>query len=155
MTPKQVICQEVLKIRKINKNAVIPEYATHGSVGLDLRSIGEYNIKAGKQVLIKTGHAVEIPYGYVGLVCSRSGLALKDGLMVLNSPGIIDPDYRGDNDEVGVILYNTGSVHEEYLVKPGDRIAQLVLIAAPQFNIQEVENLGNDNRGGFGSTGKG
>ena len=142
-----------LKIKKIKDDAVVPFYATEGSVGLDLSAISEYNIKAGEQKLIKIGLAIEIPYGFVGMVCSRSGLALKEGLMVLNAPGIIDPDYRGDTDEVGVILYNTGSVHDEYHVKKGDRVAQLVLVPAPQFVIEEVDALENTNRGGFGSTG--
>ena len=144
----------VLKIKKTNKEAVLPEYATIGSVGLDLRATAEYNIPAGKHQLVKTGIAVEIPYGYVGQVCSRSGLAFKDGLQVLNAPGIIDPDYRGNEDEIGVILYNTGSIHEEYVVKKGDRVAQLVLVPAPQFSIIEVDNLESEARGGFGSTGR-
>lgn len=143
-----------LRMRKIRPDAVIPEYATEGAAGLDLRSIAEYNIPAGKYVLVKTGLAIEIPSGYVGDVRSRSGLAAKDGLMVLNSPGTIDSDYCGDMDEVGVILFNTGSVHENYKVNIGDRVAQLVLVPAPQFEIVEVESLGNKDRGGFGSTGK-
>lgn len=146
--------EKILKIKKIKENAVLPQYMTKGSIGLDLSSTQEYNIKAGQQVLIKTGIALEIPYGYVGLVCSRSGLALKEGVFTLNSPGIVDPDYRGETDEVGVILYNTGSVHDEYHVKKGDRVAQLVLVPAPQFEIEEVDVLENNSRGGFGSTGK-
>jgi len=145
--------EKILKIKKIDNDAILPQYMTKGSVGLDLKAIHEYNIKAGQQVLIKTGIAIEIPYGYVGLVCSRSGLAIKEGVFILNSPGIIDPDYRGDNDEVCAILYNTGSKHEEYHVNKGDRVAQLVLVPAPQFKLEEVETLGNDDRGGLGSTG--
>ncbi len=144
----------VLKVKKIKEEAIIPSYSTQGSVGLDLRAIKEYNIKAGEQALIKTGLAVEIPYGYVGFVCSRSGMAIKDGLFVLNSPGVVDPDYRGENDEVGVILYNTGSIHKEYNVKAGDKVAQLVISLAPQFKIEKVNSLNNEDRGGFGSTGR-
>jgi len=143
-----------LKIRKINENAQVPKYATYKSAGLDLRAIQEYNIPAGKQILIKTGLAMKIPDGHAGLLCPRSGLALKDGITVLNSPGIIDADYCGDNDEVGVILYNTGSVHSEYNIKEGDRVAQLVIVPAFQAMIEEREHLEDKDRGGFGSTGK-
>jgi dUTP pyrophosphatase len=154
MGRKAEACKTVLKVRKTKPEASVPQYATKGSVGLDLRALEEYNIPAGTQRVIWVGLAVEIPYGYVGMVCSRSGLAAKDGLFILNSPGIIDPDYRGDNDEIGVILYNTGSPHLNYHVNDGDKVAQLVLVPAPQFEILEVETLGNEDRSGFGSTGK-
>jgi len=148
------VCVPQLKIRKINCDAYIPEYSTHGAVGLDLRAVSDYNIKANNHEVVWTGIAMMIPYGFVGMVCPRSGLAAKDGLTVLNAPGIIDPDYRGDNDEVGVILYNTGSKHDIYNVKKGDKVAQLVLVPSPRFEIIEVEKLDDGDRGGFGSTGK-
>lgn len=144
----------ILKIKKINPEATIPKYATSGASGLDLMSVEKYNIFAGEKQLVKTGIALEIPEGYVGHVCSRSGLALKSGVFVLNAPGIIDPDYKGDTDEIGVILFNTGSDFKEFIVEKGDRIAQLVIVPAPKFEIYEVESLNNNSRGGFGSTGK-
>ena len=141
-----------LKVKRIHLDAIVPEYATKGSAGLDLRAITEYNVLPGKTVLIKTGLAVEIPIGYVGNVCSRSGLALKQGIFVLNSPGIIDNDYNGDNDEIGVILHNAGE--NDFIVNVGDRIAQLVISPAPKVYVVEVENLNEKDRGGFGTTGK-
>lgn len=144
---------QILKVKR-NNDVVLPKYMTKGAAGIDLRSIGEYNIPAGKQILVKTGIAIKIPENFVGLVCSRSGLALKDGLFTLNSPGIIDSDYCGNDDEIGVILFNTGSVHNIYRVNTGDRVAQLVLVPTIQCEIEEVEYLDDKNRGGFGSTGK-
>jgi dUTP pyrophosphatase len=144
-----------LKMKKIKPEAEIPKYATIKSAGLDLKAVGEYNIPAGQQQVVWTGLAIQIPGMCMGMVCSRSGLAAKDGVFVANSPGIIDADYCGDNDEVGVILYNTGSVHENFQVKTGDRIAQLIITSLyNNFYIEEVETLGNEDRSGFGSTGK-
>ena len=145
-----------LKVRKIDPNAILPQYANYGrgSAGLDLRAISDYNIGSNDKETIWTGIAIEIPFGYAGLVCPRSGLAAKEGITVLNAPGIIDPDYRGNDDQIGVILYNTGSKHENYHVETGDKVAQLVIVPAPHFDVVEVQNLSGVNRDGFGSTGK-
>ena len=144
-----------LNFKKLVNHAVIPQFATIGSAGLDLCATEPYSIGAGQRVLCKTGLAVEIPSGLVGMVCSRSGLAFKNGVFVLNAPGIIDSDYRG---ELGVILQNSGDT--EFLVSVGDRIAQLVIApvldhSVASFSINEVLDVTDTTRGtgGFGSTG--
>jgi len=131
----------------------LPAYETVASAGLDLRAhLDEaVTLAPGARVLIPTGLRLEIPTGYEGQVRPRSGLALKCGLTVLNAPGTIDADYRGD---VGVILVNLSS--QEQRIEPGDRIAQLVFAPVTQAQWEEVAELGGSGRGtgGFGSTGK-
>lgn len=109
-------------------------------------------VGAGQRRLVNAGFRIEIPERYVGLVCSRSGMALRDGVIVLNAPGVIDPGYRGD---VGVILYNTSSIAWE--CKPGDRIAQLLIVPNSSFRLVSsfADDLSDTARGsgGFGSTG--
>lgn len=136
----------------------LPSYATQGSSGMDLRAAipdGEvWHLGVGERRLIPTGLAMAIPLGFEGQVRSRSGLAIKKGVTVLNSPGTIDADYRG---EVSVILINHG--HEEFEIQRGDRIAQLVIAALPYCGVfatwEEVDDLGPTDRGigGFGHTG--
>lgn len=127
-----------------------PEYATRGSSGVDIRSSVDITIPPSMRALVPTGLSLEIPEGLEGQVRSRSGLANKHGVVVLNSPGTIDSDYRG---EVKVLLVNHG--HEEYSVKKGDRIAQLVFVPIIQANLVRVDSLSSTERGagGFGSTG--
>jgi dUTP pyrophosphatase len=131
----------------------LPAYETADSAGLDLRAnLAEpVTLSPGARVLIPTGLRLEIPSGYEGQVRPRSGLALKQGLTVLNSPGTIDPDYRGD---VGVILVNLSE--QDQRIEHGDRVAQLVFAPVIQAKWVEVETLGESDRGagGFGSTGK-
>ena len=143
----------ILKIKTLNENAVIPEQATSGSAGFDLCSAeeGVVRIAMGQRAVIDTGIALEIPYGYEGQVRPRSGLAARNGITVLNSPGTIDSDYRG---AVKVILYNTGPTFD---VHTGDRIAQLVISKVPKLiRFQKVKTLSDTERGegGLGSTGK-
>lgn len=140
----------ILKFKKLVPKAVLPLYITPEAAGMDIRSIANVNIDPGRWVKVPTGLAVEIPRGYELQVRSRSGLALKFGITVLNAPGTIDSDYRG---EISVVLFNNSK--DTYSVYDGDRIAQLVLARADQAQIQEVEELGSTNRGnaGFGSTG--
>lgn len=128
-----------------------PEYQTADSAGCDLKANEQVTIQPGEWRLVSTGLRLSIPRGYMGMVCPRSGLAAKHGLTVLNAPGIIDSDYRG---EVKVVLINHSS--QEYLVKIGDRIAQLILSPAPQAAFKVVEELTDTDRGagGFGSTGR-
>lgn len=131
----------------------LPEYAHAGDAGADLRSAENVVIGAGKRALVKTGIRLALPEGIVALVHPRSGLALKHGITVLNTPGTIDSGYRG---EVGVILYNTG--FEPFEVEIGDRIAQLVFQryeSATFLNIPvaPVNVDGGRGEGGFGSTG--
>lgn len=117
----------------------------------DLRAWGDGIIPPGKHRLVKTGTQVAIPEGYVGLVCSRSGLANKFGVSVKNSPGIVDPDYTGD---VGVILENSG--REAFFYEAGDRIAQLLVVGTPEVKFSKSQkDLESSVRGdkGFGSSG--
>ena len=143
-----------MKVLVINKsNNELPAYETIGSAGLDIRAFIEESItlKPLERKLIKTGLFLEIPVGYEAQVRPRSGFALKNGVTVLNSPGTIDADYRG---EVGVILINLSQENVE--IHSGDRIAQLVFAKVEQAEWNEVETLSETERGagGFGSTGK-
>jgi dUTP pyrophosphatase len=132
----------------------LPEPATAGSAGADLRAAvaAELVIAPGQRALVPTGFSVEIPAGWEGQVRPRSGLAARHGLTLLNSPGTIDSDYRG---EVRVLLINLGA--EPFAVQRGERIAQLVVAPAPRVRFVEVEELPESARGegGFGSTGRG
>ena len=118
---------------------------------MDLMSRFEYTLKPGEYKLIKTGLKLAIPEGFGGFVYPRSGLALKEGVTVLNADGVIDPGYRG---EVGVILINHGD--EEFKINKYDRIAQLIIHKTFNIEWQEVDTLEDSNRsdGGFGHTGK-
>jgi len=140
-----------LKIKKLNQNAQIPAYQTKEAAGFDLHSIEDTIINPGERKLIGTGLAFEIERGYEVQIRPRSGLAFKHGITVLNSPGTIDSDYRG---EIKVLLINLGS--EPFEIKCGERIAQAVVAPVIQAEIEEVENLSDTERGsgGFGSTGK-
>ncbi len=142
-----------LKLRRVGAVVVpLPAYQTPGSAGLDLCAAltESVRIEPGERRLIPTGLALEIPSGYEGQVRPRSGLALKHGISIVNSPGTIDSDYRG---EVAIVLINHGT--EPYVVAPLSRIAQLVLAAALQLELEEVESLSETSRGagGYGSTG--
>lgn len=132
------------------ESAVVPKVATEGSAGADLCSSVEVTIYPGETKLVKTGINISIPLGYAGFVCSRSGLALKQNVFVLNAPGIIDSDYTGD---VGVILHNASN--DRFVVNIGDRIAQLLIVKCEYFWFNEVAELQKTERGdgGFGSTG--
>ncbi len=134
------------------KDIDLPSYATPGSSGLDLRAAVEDKVvlEPGERALIPTGIILEIPEGYEGQVRPRSGLAINKGVTVLNSPGTIDSDYRG---EIKVILINLGK--EKVEIGRGDRIAQLVISPVVKADIEEVEDLSETLRGsgGFGSTG--
>lgn len=129
----------------------LPQYETEGSAGIDLRSTANVKLRPGERSIIPTGLKVAIPEGYEIQVRPRSGLAYKHGVTVLNAPGTIDSDYRG---EIGVILHNTSN--EEYVVAIGDRVAQAVLCPVFQINWVPVVELPDTHRGegGFGSTGK-
>ena len=143
-----------MKVAIINKsNNALPSYETAASAGLDIRAFIEekLTLSPGERKLIKTGLFLEIPEGYEAQVRPRSGLALKNGITVLNSPGTIDADYRG---EIGVILINPSS--ENFEINSGDRIAQLIFAKVEQAVWFETESLNETERGlgGFGSTGK-
>ncbi|MEJ8572675.1 dUTP diphosphatase [Microbaculum marinum] len=131
----------------------LPAYESEGAAGLDLRAAIDQpqTLPAGDRALVPTGLAFELPGGYEGQVRPRSGLAAKHGVTVLNTPGTIDSDYRG---EVKVILVNLGA--EPFIVEPGSRIAQLVVAPVTRATLVEAEELTRSDRGagGFGSTGR-
>jgi len=142
-----------VRILKKNPAAVLPEYATEGAAGLDLRAAisgGPVTLAPGARARVPTGIAVAIPPGWEGQIRPRSGLAAKAGVTVLNAPGTIDADYRG---EIQVLLVNLGEA--PYTVASGDRIAQLVIAPAARAALTIVDALPETERGagGFGSTG--
>lgn len=161
-----------LIVAKLDDKASIPTYGTDKSAGLDLYSLEDIIIYPNEPTLIKTGISVKLPEGTVMQICSRSGLALKYGIIVLNAPGIIDEDYRG---EIGVIILWNGSPSAYYnfpntyitpnlrnntkggiLIKAGTRIAQAVIQEVIRPRVVEVKEIDNDTDrgiGGFGSTG--
>ncbi len=142
-----------MKINIVNKsNNPLPGYSTNHSAGMDLRAnLSEAKkLKPLERALIPTGLFIELPVGYEAQVRPRSGLALKKGLSVLNTPGTIDADYRG---EIGVILINLSN--EEVIIENGERICQMVIAKHEQADLVQVEVLNETDRGagGFGSTG--
>lgn len=146
--------ENMLKVKVINKSKHdLPHYATDAAAGLDVRANidAPITINSLERVLVKTGIFMELPVGYEAQVRPRSGLAYKNGVTVLNSPGTIDADYRG---EVGVILVNLSNV--PFVIEDGERIAQLVIAKHEQISWEQVTVLEESDRGtgGFGSTGK-
>ena len=142
----------ILKIVKLSVNAKIPSYATDGSAGMDLSYCGieKILIKPRDKAIIPTGIAIALNKGYEAQIRPRSGLAAKNSITVLNSPGTIDSDYRG---EIKIILINLGN--EDFIIEPDMRIAQMVISKYEIASIQELDNLDETIRGegGFGSTG--
>ena len=140
-------------IKKTNKEVITPKYKTNGSSGVDLSAFLEKKIviKPNSSELIPTGLQVAIPEELEIQIRPRSGLAAKESIGVLNSPGTIDSDYRG---ELKIILFNHGN--NDFIVNNGDRIAQMVLVPILKMEFEEVDSLPETNRGqgGFGSTGK-
>ncbi len=139
-----------LAFKRIHPDAVLPAYAHPSDAGMDLRSVADLVIAPGKRALVPTGLVMLLPPGYEAQVRPRSGLALKHGVTVLNTPGTIDSGYRG---EVGVILANFGEV--DFAVKKGDKIAQVVIAPVTQPEVVETDVVDATDRGagGFGSTG--
>lgn len=142
-----------MTVKIINRSThELPNYETESSAGMDLRAnlTEEVTLKPLERVIVKTGLFIELPIGYEAQVRPRSGLAAKKGITVLNSPGTIDADYRG---EIGVILVNLSN--EEFTIQNGERIAQLIISKHERADWEEVEVLEETQRGagGFGSTG--
>lgn len=139
-----------LYFKKVHELAQIPEYKTDGASGMDVRSVEDLILKAGEFKVISTGLIPQIPKGYEIQVRPRSGLAAKNGVTVLNTPGTVDADYTG---VIGVILVNHSK--EDFHISVGDRIAQLVLCRVQQAEVIEVQEIEETERGagGFGSTG--
>ena len=140
-------------IKRLDPKVTIPEYKTSGSSGMDLKAFldNKVEIKPYKSALIPTGLSIAIPNDYEVQIRPRSGLAAKSNISVLNTPGTIDSDYRG---ELKIILFNHGN--SNFTVSNEDRIAQMVLVPISKIDFNEVDNLPNTLRGkgGFGSTGK-
>ena len=141
-----------IQIKKLSNTVSIPKYETAGSSGMDIAAHIENNIiiNPGEKALVSTGFSVAVPKGYEIQIRPRSGLAAKKNITVLNTPGTIDADYRG---EIKVILINLGK--EKFVVENGERIAQMVVCPVVQANLEEVKELSETKRGssGFGSTG--
>ncbi len=131
--------------------AAAPHYAHPGDAGADLCSTQSVTLRPGQRAVVQTGLHIALPNGYVAFVMPRSGLALKHGISLVNSPGTIDAGYRG---EIAVIMLNTDS-ENDFVIEPGDRIAQLVIMPVSTAQFVSVEELPGTERGtgGFGSTG--
>ena len=140
----------MVKFRTIDPAAILPSYAHPGDAGMDIRSVEDLTIAPGDRALVHTGLVMVLPPGYEAQVRPRSGLALKNGITVLNSPGTIDEGYRG---EVGVILANFGK--EPFKVEKGSKIAQVVVAPCTRAEIVATDDIDDTERGtgGFGSTG--
>jgi dUTP pyrophosphatase len=141
-----------LRVRRLDPAARLPTRAHEGDAGLDLYALAGATLAPGERASVGTGIAVEIPSGRAGLVLPRSGLAQRHGIALVNAPGLIDPGYRG---ELRVLLLNTDR-HEPCEILPGDRIAQLVLVATEAPSVVAVDELELSERGagGFGSSGR-
>ena len=139
-----------LPIRRLRPDAQVPTRAYAGDAGIDLAACERVELAPGERALVSTGLAVAIPAGYAGYVQPRSGLATKHGISIVNTPGLVDSGYRG---ELLVNLLNTDP-REPFVVEPGMRIAQLVVLAVPEVEPVEVEELPDSERGdrGFGSS---
>ena len=141
-----------INFKKLNENAAIPVYGTEFSAGADLRACisEDIMINPGKVSIISTGISCEIPERFFGMICSRSGLAAKNAIVTLNSPGIVDADYRG---EIKLIMINHSEV--PFKVEHGMRLAQLILVPFEKGDWNEVQSLSESTRGenGIGSTG--
>ena len=137
-------------IQRLREDAVVPARAYSGDAGLDLAACDRVELGPGERAVVPTGLAVAIPDGYAGFVQPRSGLASRHGISVVNAPGLIDSGYRG---EIRVVLLNTDR-REKFVVEPGMRIAQLVVLPVPDLELVETEELPESERGvrGFGSS---
>jgi dUTP pyrophosphatase len=139
-----------LPIQRLREEAVLPERAYPGDAGLDLAACDRHELAPGERAVVGTGLAIAVPEGFAGFVQPRSGLAARHGLSVVNAPGLIDSGYRG---EIRVVLLNTDR-DEPFVVEPGMRIAQLVVLPVPELEVVETEDLAETERGvrGFGSS---
>lgn len=149
---KNQFTQKVLQIKfkKLDKEARIPTKGSEYAAGFDLFTLDEGTVRSNSVCIFDTGIAIELPPNYVALVCTRSGLAFKQGIQVANTPGVIDADYR-DSIKIALVIHKDEMFH----IKKGDRIAQLIIISYPEIVFEEVQELSNTKRGlsGIGSTG--
>ncbi|MEE8703672.1 MAG: dUTP diphosphatase [Olsenella sp.] len=140
-----------LRVRRLDAGVELPAYAYEGDAGLDLRSAEDVTLEPGERRLVSTGLAVAIPDGYAGFVMPRSGLALREGLSMANTPGLIDAHYRGELKICAVNLDPKRPIR----IERGERVAQLVILKVPRVELVEVSALDETDRGtgGFGSSG--
>lgn len=140
-----------VSIKILSRDAQIPHMAYNGDAGVDLRSVERIVLEPQERAMVATGLAIALPEGYAGFVLPRSGLAAKHGISIVNAPGLIDSNYRG---ELKVILLNTDP-NDSFAIEIGDRIAQLIVMPIPTINFEQVEELTESQRGesGFGSSG--
>ena len=140
-----------VSIKILSRDAQIPHMAYNGDAGVDLRSVERIVLEPQERAMVATGLAIALPEGYAGFILPRSGLAAKHGISIVNAPGLIDSNYRG---ELKVILLNTDP-DKSFTIEIGDRIAQLIVMPVPTINFEQVEELTESQRGesGFGSSG--
>jgi len=140
----------IVKVKRLVRDGLLPKQAKKGDAAFDLHSVVDYELRSGESYGVPTGLALEIPHGYEGQIRPRSGLALKNGITITNSPGTIDSGYRG---EVRIIVHNLG--RESFTISKGMRIAQIAIRPVPEVEFVEVDELEESDRGegGFGSTG--
>lgn len=139
-----------IKIKKLCEDAIIPSYSHKGDAGVDIYSIKDYLLKPFERILVSTGISIAIPSGYEAQIRPKSGLSLKKGISIVNTPGTVDSGYRG---EIGVIAINLGN--EDFKIGKGEKIAQMVFNKVEEAEFREVNELDDTSRGegGFGSTG--
>lgn len=140
-----------IPIKRLNERASIPAYAYEGDAGMDMRATESVTLQPFERAMVPTGLAIALPEGYAGFVLPRSGLAAKHGISIVNAPGLVDSNYRG---ELKVVMVNTDP-HTAFTIEEGDRIAQLVVMPVPTVAFVESEALSETARGegGFGSSG--
>jgi len=150
MAPEEKSDQLKVRIQKVHEHATIPNYAHEGDSGMDLYSVEEHVLTPGERKLIPTGLKIALPIGYEAQVRPKSGLALKHGITIINTPGTVDAGYRG---ELGLIVINHGTF--DYKIERKQKVAQLVIQKVERAKLEEVESLEDTQRGtgGFGSTG--
>jgi dUTP pyrophosphatase len=141
-----------LSVMRLDESQPLPGYAQHGDAGLDLLAAEDATLEAGERAAVPTGIAVAIPRGFAGFVQARSGRALREGLTLVNGPGLIDSGYRGEIRVIVANLDRSQTIH----IKRGDKIAQLVIQPVAEAEVEEVDELPHSERGpgGFGSTGR-
>ncbi len=140
-----------VRIKRLSSSVSLPRYESEGAAAFDLAAATDVTIPPGQVVLVATGLVIEVPRGMFLGIFARSSTPVKRGLMVANGVGIVDPDYCGPEDEVKIAVLNFTT--NPVLVRAGDRIAQGVLLPATRVSWQEIDAVGTDSRGGFGSTG--
>jgi dUTP pyrophosphatase len=140
-----------IRIRRLDATVPLPTYATAESAGFDLSASAEVTVAPRQIALVPTGLVIEVPSGYFLGIFARSSTPLKRGLMVANGVGVIDPDYAGPHDEVRIQVLNIST--SDVTIKPGDRLAQGIVLPAPRVSWEEATSLRQETRGGFGSTG--